>query len=95
VASFYGQRQAVVPLGSDFHRRRLSLRASQVSRLPPEKTAAWSYARRFALVTECLENPQLDALLGASVPFDEAAATYARLARGPNDTLQTVFHYAR
>ncbi|HYJ10280.1 MAG TPA: zinc-binding dehydrogenase, partial [Polyangiaceae bacterium] len=32
LASFYGQRVAPVSLGADFHRRRLTLRASQVSR---------------------------------------------------------------
>ena len=95
VASFYGQRQAPVPLGADFHRRRLSLKASQVSRLPPTKTAGWSFDRRFALVTKLLENPALDALLGPPAPFDDAPATYARLARAPGDALQTVFHYAR
>ena len=95
VASFYGQRQAPLPLGADFHRRRLSLRASQVSRLPPARAVGWSFERRFALVTELLKNPKLDALLGPPVPFDEAPATYARLARAPGDALQTVFHYAR
>src|SRR6185369_5043622 len=34
VASFYGARVAPVALGSEFHRRRLTLRSSQVSRLP-------------------------------------------------------------
>jgi threonine dehydrogenase-like Zn-dependent dehydrogenase len=94
VASFYGQRVAPVALGSDFHRRRLTLRASQVSRLPPSRSAGWSLARRFALVTELLRNPVLDALLDPAVPFAEAPAIYARLARAPSDSLQTSFSYA-
>jgi len=94
VASFYGQRVAPVALGSDFHRRRLTLRASQVSRLPPSRSAGWSLARRFALVSELLQNPALDALLDPAVPFSEAPATYARLARAPGDSLQISFSYA-
>ena len=95
VASFYGQRVAALALGADFHRRRLTLRASQVSRLPASRAAGWSFDRRFELVTKLLENPLFDQLLEAPVPFDEAPATYARLARAPGATLQTVFHYAR
>lgn len=94
VASFYGQRVAPVMLGGDFHRRRLSLRASQVSRLPPSHSVGWSFSRRFALVSELLKNPALDALLDPAVPFAEAPATYARLARAPGDSLQTSFRYA-
>lgn len=93
VASFYGQRVAPVALGTDFHRRRLSLRASQVSRLPPSHSVGWSFDRRFQLVSELLQDPALDALLDVPVPFAEAPATYARLARAPGEALQTVFSY--
>ncbi len=95
VASFYGARTAAVPLGSDFHRRRLTLRASQVSRLPPSRVAGWSFDRRFALVTDLLQFPELDALLDPPVPFTDAPATYERLCLAPGSALQTVFHYLR
>ena len=95
VASFYGQRVAPVALGTDFHRRRLSWRASQVSRLPPSRSVGWSFGRRFELVQDLLENPVLDVLLDPSAPFAEAPATYARLARAPGEALQTVFSYAQ
>lgn len=94
VASFYGQRVAPVALGSDFHRRRLTLRASQVSRLPASRGVGWSLARRFQLVTALLQSAALDGLLDPAVPFSEAPATYARLARAPGDSLQTLFSYA-
>ncbi|RYZ02242.1 MAG: zinc-binding alcohol dehydrogenase [Myxococcales bacterium] len=94
VASFYGARVAEVPLGADFHRRRLTLRASQVSRLPPSRSAGWSFDRRFALVADLLQNPRLDALVAAPVPFSEAPAVYARLSRSPAESLQIVFDYA-
>jgi len=93
VASFYGQRSAPLALGTDFHRRRLSLRSSQVSRLPPSRSVGWSFGRRFELVTNLLKNAELDALLDSPVPFAEAPATYARLAQAPGEGLQTVFSY--
>lgn len=95
VASFYGARLAAVPLGADFHRRRLTLRSSQVSRLPPGRSSRWSFERRFGLVTELLTLPLLDSLLEPPVPFDDAEGVYARLARSPGASLQTVFRYAR
>jgi threonine dehydrogenase-like Zn-dependent dehydrogenase len=93
VASFYGQRVAPVALGAGFHRRRLTLRASQVSRIPPGRAAAWSLERRFALVCDLLRDSRLDALLEPPTPFAEAPATYARLASAPGDARQVVFRY--
>src|SRR6478609_5858004 len=72
VASFYGARVAPVALGSAFHRRRLTLRSSQVSRLPPGRAPRWSFERRFWLVCELLKDRALDALLEAPIPFDDA-----------------------
>lgn len=93
VASFYGSRVAPVALGAEFHRRRLTLRASQVSRLPPSRSVGWSYDRRFELVTRLLQDSRLEALLDPPVPFGEAPAVYARLLHAPGEALQTVFDY--
>jgi threonine dehydrogenase-like Zn-dependent dehydrogenase len=93
VASFYGARTAPVSLGGDFHRRRLILRSSQVSAIPPARAPRWSAARRFGLVQQLLRDPAWDAVLDPPVPFDAAPATYASLERAPGDALQTVFVY--
>ncbi|HEY5281213.1 MAG TPA: hypothetical protein VIM14_00345 [Polyangia bacterium] len=77
-----------------FHRRRLQLKASQVSHLPPHKTARWDTARRFALVLQLLEDARLDALVDPPVPFADAPATFARLDANPGLALHTVFAYA-
>ena len=94
VASFYGERVAPVRLGSDFHRRRLTLRASQVSRIPPGRAPGWSFERRFALVARLLEDARLDTLLDAPLSFADAPAVYARLAESPAESLQSIFSYA-
>lgn len=79
VASFYGNRRAPVDLGDAFHRRRLTIRSSQVSSLPPRQRARWDHDRRWFLVSDLLHEPRLDALLGEPVPFDRAADLYASL----------------
>lgn len=93
VASCYGERVAPLRLGADFHRRRLTLRSSQVSRLPPARAPGWSFERRFGLVLRLLQDPQLDLLLERPVAFAEAPALYARLARAPGELLQSVLQY--
>lgn len=93
VASFYGTRVSPVDLGSAFHRKRLSLKASQVSRVPSARQARWSLSRRFELVRTLLGQPELDVLLEPPVPFEQAAAEYQRIDQAPGDGLQTVFQY--
>jgi 2-desacetyl-2-hydroxyethyl bacteriochlorophyllide A dehydrogenase len=93
VASFYGARTAPVALGDAFHRRRLTLRASQVSAIPPSRAHRWDHTRRFDLVRALLREPLLDALLAPAVPLSEAANLYAALAGSPPAQPQAVFSY--
>jgi 2-desacetyl-2-hydroxyethyl bacteriochlorophyllide A dehydrogenase len=94
VASFYGERCSPVALGVEFHRRRLQLKASQVSRIPSHKTARWDPDRRFALVADYLRDARLDALVEMPVPFAEAPALFARLDADPGVALHAVFAYS-
>ena len=93
VASFYGERRSSVGLGVEFHRRRLCLKASQVSRIPLHKTARWDTERRFALVVDYLRDARLDSLVDMPVPFAEAPALFAHLDADPGVALHTVFVY--
>jgi threonine dehydrogenase-like Zn-dependent dehydrogenase len=82
VASFYGDRDATLPLGGLFHPHRVMLRSSQVSVIPAERRDRWDASRRFALVTELLEDGALDALVAEPVPLSDAPRLYARIAEG-------------
>jgi threonine dehydrogenase-like Zn-dependent dehydrogenase len=93
VASFYGARAHPVALGGDFHRRRLVLRASQVSSIPPALTPRWTLARRFEEVRRLLADARLDALVGDPVPFDEAPRAYEMLDAASDAPAQMVFRY--
>lgn len=79
VASFYGSRRWPIDLGDAFHRRRLELRASQVSSIPPRLRERWSPNRRWLLVMSLLAERALDALLAPAVAFDRAGELYASL----------------
>lgn len=93
VASFYGLRRAPIDLGDAFHRRRLTLLASQVSSIPPKLAPRWDYARRFAIVEDLLGEPLLDALIGGAVPFERAPELYARLDANQDTPPCHVFEY--
>lgn len=93
ISSFYGARTSSVALGSDFHRRRLALRATQVSTIPPGRAPRWDAARRFGLVSSLLEDARLDRLLDPPISFEDAPSVYARLDKEPGVGLLTVFKY--
>jgi 2-desacetyl-2-hydroxyethyl bacteriochlorophyllide A dehydrogenase len=93
VASFYGERRAPVALGGEFHRRRLRLKASQVSRLPLAKGARWNVNRRWERVLEFLSDKRLDELLDPAVPFAQAETMFARLSATSTASLQMALAY--
>ena len=76
--SWYGNRAVSLPLGADFHARRLVLMSSQVSVVSPNKPG-WSHARRMALALSLLGDPRLDELIESVVPFEDLASRFARL----------------
>lgn len=93
VASFYGKRSAPLDLGDAFHRRRLELRASQVSTIPPRLRERWTPARRWLFVLSLLHERALDALVAPPTPFEDAAALYATLATDADVPPAHVFVY--
>lgn len=82
-ASWYGAREAPLPLGEAFHSRRLTIRSSQVGRIPPARAARWSRTRRMRLVLDLLQAGALDVLISGESPFAELPEVLARLARDP------------
>ena len=79
--SWYGTRAVALNLGEAFHSRRLTLRSSQVGRIPPARAPRWTHRRRMALALELLRDARLDALVTGESPFAELPAVMDRLAR--------------
>lgn len=67
--SWYGDQPVQVPLGADFHSRRLVLKSSQVGTVPAERQERWSYKRRLSAAINLLADPVIEQLLTHEVLF--------------------------
>ncbi len=70
-----------VDLSGWFHRGRISIVSSQVSRLPP-LGPGWTVARRRRAAWSLLRSIPLEGLVSHRIPLAEAPAAYPMLARG-------------
>ena len=82
-ASWYGEKQANIPLGGAFHARRLSIVSSQVASLPAGKRARWDTKRRMAKALELLADDRLDQLISGETPFETITGDYACIIGSP------------
>jgi 2-desacetyl-2-hydroxyethyl bacteriochlorophyllide A dehydrogenase len=94
VVSWYGTKRAELALGSDFHRKRLTLKSSQVSNLDPSLTPRWSILRRRELAVRYLGELCLDDLISHALPFDRAAEAYRLIDQRPAEVIQVVLDYS-
>ena len=85
--SWYGDRPVTLPLGEAFHSQRLTVRSSQVSRIPPNRLPRWSHARRAALAIDLLADPALDLLITGESEFEDLPNVLATLSRDPAGAL--------
>jgi 2-desacetyl-2-hydroxyethyl bacteriochlorophyllide A dehydrogenase len=90
VGSWYGNKRAVVDLGGGFHRGRLTISSSQVSRLAPSLSARWDRTRRFEAAWRALAALDERPLVTHSFPFAEAQQAYELLDRSPDRALQVL-----
>lgn len=69
--SWYGDRPVALPLGEDFHSRRLTLLSSQVGSVATARRGRRSHRDRLALALSLLTEPALDRLFTHELPFAE------------------------
>jgi 2-desacetyl-2-hydroxyethyl bacteriochlorophyllide A dehydrogenase len=81
VGSWYGRQPVRLPLGGAFHRRRLTIRSSQVSTIPAALSDRWDVGRRRQVAVALLGELPLGALATTEFSFGEAAAAYEALDR--------------
>jgi threonine dehydrogenase-like Zn-dependent dehydrogenase len=91
--SWYGTTRVALPLGAAFHRRRLTLRSSQVGQVATAQRARWDHRRRLDFALALLADPALDALISGEDAFDDLPAVQARLALDPGDALMHRIRY--
>ncbi len=80
--SWYGDRRVRVPLGEDFHPRRLTIRSSQVGMVAAARRGRRSFRDRLRLALRLLADPRFDAVVTGEIGFAELPRLMARLAHG-------------
>lgn len=93
VASWYGQRDAVLPLGGRFHRRRLTIRSTQVSTVPAHLAPVWDRHRRQQAAIGLLSTLPLEQLATHTFAFADAAFAYAAIDAGEPGLLHVALGY--
>jgi 2-desacetyl-2-hydroxyethyl bacteriochlorophyllide A dehydrogenase len=93
VASWYGSKPVSLPLGGPFHRRRLTIRSTQVSTIPAVQSTRWTQQRRLRHAVELCETLPLSALATDTVAFDEADVGFARVDAGAPGLIHLAFGY--
>jgi 2-desacetyl-2-hydroxyethyl bacteriochlorophyllide A dehydrogenase len=88
IGSWYGRKPVSLDLGGAFHRSKIRLMASQVSRLAPPLTGRWSTERRLAVAWALLRELPLAAIISHQFPLEGAATAYELLDQRPGTTLQ-------
>jgi 2-desacetyl-2-hydroxyethyl bacteriochlorophyllide A dehydrogenase len=93
VASWYGTKPVELPLGGAFHRRRLTIRSTQVSTIPAHLSDRWTPQRRRAAAVELLGELPLARLATHTYRFDDPAAAYAAVDAGPAGLMHAALGY--
>lgn len=82
-ASWFGTREATLPLGEAFHAKRLSIVSTQVGAVASAMRGRRTHGERMATALALLADPRLDALVGPATPFEELAEALPRLVDPP------------
>jgi threonine dehydrogenase-like Zn-dependent dehydrogenase len=93
VGSWYGTRPVELPLGGAFHRRRLTIRSSQVSTIPAALAGRWDVPRRRREAVALLGDLPLTELATTEFAFDDAPAAYRALDGGDAGIVHVALRY--
>ncbi|MFB6250981.1 MAG: zinc-binding alcohol dehydrogenase [Halobellus sp.] len=93
VASWYGKKAAMLDLGTDFHRDRISIESSQVSTLAPETRGRWTKARRAETALDRLCELDVESLVTHHVNFSNASEAYRLLDDREDGVIQVLLTY--
>ena len=93
VASWFGTKPVVLPLGGAFHRRRLTIRSTQVSTVPARLSARWAPSRRRLEAVELLSELPLAELCTHVFPFSQAAEAFHAVDEGTPGLMHAVLDY--
>ncbi len=93
VASWYGAGPAAIELGAGFHRRRIALVSSQVSRIAPRLSGRWDRRRRFDTAWRALARIGPQRFVTHHFRFDDCQRAFELVSARADGVLQAVFEY--
>ncbi len=93
IASWFGDKPVQLPLGGAFHRRRLTIRSTQVSTIPAPLSAIWTVARRRAEAAALLPELPLAELCTHVFPFAHAADAFRAVDENTPGLMHAVLDY--
>jgi len=93
VASWYGSKEVTLPLGAEFHRRRLTIRSTQVSTIPAHLSGSWTRERRRRVTASLLGSLELWSIATHIFPFDSAADAYRAVDEGAPGLVHAALGY--
>jgi 2-desacetyl-2-hydroxyethyl bacteriochlorophyllide A dehydrogenase len=93
VASWYGSKEVTLPLGAEFHRRRLTIRSTQVSTIPAHLSSRWTRDRRRSVTARLLGSLELGPIATHTFPFDSAAQAFRAVDDGAPGLVHAALGY--
>ena len=93
--SWYGTQAVPLPLGEAFHSRRLTVRSSQVGRIPVDRAPRWDHISRLGLALDLLRDERLDVLISGETGFETLPEMMARLVEDGRGVLCHRIRYAQ
>jgi threonine dehydrogenase-like Zn-dependent dehydrogenase len=93
IASWFGTKPVVLPLGGAFHRRRLTIRSTQVSTVPARQSGNWTRARRRRETVALLTELPLARLCTDVFDFGAAAEAFRAVDQGRPGLMHAVLNY--
>ena len=93
-ASWFGARSVSLPLGEEFHAKRLRIHSSQVGAVAAAQRGRWDHRRRLSTVMDLLDDPLLDPLISGERAFVDLPQVLAELSQNPAGVLCQRIVYA-
>jgi threonine dehydrogenase-like Zn-dependent dehydrogenase len=91
-ASWYGSREVSIPLGGDFHRKRLTITSSQVSHIKTALSKRWDKERRMKTVIELLRKLEPSKYISHRFPLDQSSDAYSLIDKKQDEVMQVVLY---
>lgn len=88
--SWYGEQEVTINLGTRFHRKRLTIKSSQVSRINPVLSPRWTKERRLSVAIDCLRRIHPSRYITHEFKLRDASEAFSMLATHPEETIQVV-----